>query len=245
MQGLYYNNSINDLYIKIENIEIHNYTLETINNINYCKIYKFNIEENLFIQSKIYEIELYNNSKMIKSEIKFFIESNIISPKNTYLIINNDQSTIFSVKAGEEFDIILKGKDLYNNEIDYYDLVNKIKFNLKNESKIIEENEYSKKIRINDKNDEQNIIISLNIKYVSQYSIEIFINDLNFTIYHGIAILKIIPGDCSINYSNYKIIPIDNRINLEYYLGETIKIEIYCKENLDNKIEKKVMNYLQ
>ena len=148
MQGLYYNNSINDLYIKIENIEIHNYTLETINNINYCKIYKFNIEQNLFIQSKIYEIELYNNSKMIKSEIKFFIESNIISPKNTCLTINNDQSTIFSVKAGEEFDIILKGKDLYNNEIDYYDLVNKIKFNLKNESKIIEENEYSKKIRI-------------------------------------------------------------------------------------------------
>ena len=94
MQGLYYNNSINDLYIKIENIEIHNYTLETINNINYCKIYKFNIEENLFIQSKIYEIELYNNSQMIKKEIKFFIESNIISPKNTYLTINNDQSTI-------------------------------------------------------------------------------------------------------------------------------------------------------
>jgi hypothetical protein len=61
--GLCYNNSINDLYIKIENIEIHNYTLETINNINYCKIYKFNIEENLFIQSKIYEIELYNNFK--------------------------------------------------------------------------------------------------------------------------------------------------------------------------------------
>ena len=175
LQSLCYNNSINDLYIKIENIEIHNNTLETINNINYCKIYKFNIEENLFIQSKIYEIELYNNSKMIKSEIKFFIESNIISPKNTYLIINNDQSTIFSVKAGEEFDIILKRKDLYNNEIDYYDLVNKIKFNLKNESKIIEENEYSKKIRINDKNDEQNIIISLNIKYVSQYSIKIFI----------------------------------------------------------------------
>ena len=118
-----------------------------------------------------------------------------------------------SVKAGEEFDIILKGKDLYNNEIDYYDLVNKIEFNLKNETKIIKENEYSKKIRINDKNDEQNIIISLNIKHVSQYSIEIFINDLNFINYHGIEILKIIPGDCSINYPNYKIIPIDNRIN--------------------------------
>ena len=41
---------------------------------------------------------------MIKSEIKFFIESNIISPKNTYLTINNDQSTIFSIKAGEEFE---------------------------------------------------------------------------------------------------------------------------------------------
>ena len=239
INGLCYNNSINNLYIKIGNIEIKNYTLENINNINHCKIYKFNIEENLFTVSKIYEIELYNNSNLIKNEIKFLIESNIISPKNTYLTINNDQSTTFSVKAGEEFDIILKGKDLYNNEIDYYDLVNKIEFNLKNETKIINESEYTKKIRVNDNNNEQNIIISLNIKYVSQYSIEIFINNINFTNYHGIELLKIIPGDCSINYPNYKIIPIDNRINLEYYLGETIKIEIYCKDNLGNQIEKK------
>ena len=226
----------NNYSMKITDNSLINYLCNKTEKVKFnetCNIYKISCDEKVVIKKGLLQLYILEQLNQIGSK-EVYIDNNIIYPKSSTLKVVGQGTQTASIKAGEEIELILTGNDEYGNDIDFYDLANKINFNILIGDEIIDENTYYKKIKANSENTQLSIILI--IYKASTYNINIKINEFDFTGYDGVEKIIVTAGDCSINYPSYNILKKDNRTNYEYYLGETINVEIHCKDYLGNDI---------
>ena len=214
----------NKYYTKIkEKVKIDGYTQ--------CEyIYKVEFSaDQISEHSGYFNLLVEDKNKKIKGESKLYIEPNEISPKESSFSGNN------KVQAGQTLYLGFSGTDSKGNKINYYDLLKEFDIelfdssnNIVNKTKEI----YKYNIRVN--NDNTSFNISLKIDKKDSYTIKAYKKGIAMDLPSKFRI-NVEYGQCSMLWPNLDILPIDQR--RQYYIGETITIQIQCKDLLNNTVE--------
>ena len=229
----YYGNFNNLTKIQVnlkakENLNTILFDYRKVDGYSQCEyIYRVEFKETSDIAGN-FELTVEDNN--IKANSKLYIAPKDIDQDQSYFSGNN------TFKAGESFYLKFSGTDSKGNSINYYDLIKEFDIQLIDSSKqIVDKNNgnYTYNIRVNKDNTAFNISLKINNK--DTYTIEALHKGeiLNLTRTFKIIIEY---GQCSMKDPEPKILPIDNR-NV-YFIGETITIEIMCKDVLGNIVEK-------
>ena len=159
-------------------------------------------------------------------EVKIYISpKDIVASKSS--LTGDPQIT-----AGQIANVIFTGRDEFDNAINYFDLfknfdIKLVDQDLKDVKKDSGIYTYTKKVQ----SDNSKINIDIKINNFGVYYVKALINGKELEISHKITVTY---GSCSTFDANPKILPIDNR-NV-FYAGETIVIQIDCKDNLGNVV---------
>ena len=203
---------------------------EDVPDIPNCqKIYRFKSED-IIEASGLYYINIQDEDKNPITNENFQVQMYISPDKFESSTLTGTNS----VYAGETFSLIFSTRDHYNNEPNYYDIIEH--FNIKlihDETNIeIKEDSIKKIIQVVDKK----IKITLTVTESGKYLPKLYYKDEE--LYLKAQILTIKHRDCSFNNPKLDITKIDNR-NKTFFSGEEIEINIYCTDIYGNLIENK------
>ena len=227
-------NLINDMEISLQIDDDTQYNTkikekEKISGYSKCEyIYRVEFQDVSKLAGK-FKITAEDKTTKISAESKLYI-----APKE----IDKNKSSFSGynkVQAGQSLYIGFSGTDSEGNSINYYDLIKEFDIqlidssnNIVNKSKEI----YEYNIRVNKDNTAFNISIKIDIKDIfiikALYKGEVMSLKNTFKI-------NVEFGQCSMFGANLEILPIDQRH--QYYIGETIVIQIQCKDLLNNTVE--------
>ena len=195
-------------------------------------IYKFVADSEITIAG-LYDIEITDNLHKITSQtfqVQMYISPGEIMKGNIKL---SEQKNIY---AGETFYLTFTTKDEYENEPNYYDIVEhfEIKLFYYGTNDIIQEDsiKYQKiQVSLNKK-----IEITMTVIESGRYEIKVYYNGKKLTL-TGDNTLTINHRECSFNEPKLSITEIDHR-NDVFYSGEDVEINIYCSDIYGNLITK-------
>ena len=208
----------------------YNYT-EELTGITECqKIYRFTSKETI-TTSGLYHIEIKDEEKHKITNDNFQVQIYISPGKFESSSLTGD-NTIY---AGETFSLVFTTKDSYNNEPNYYDIIENFDIKLiynGTDTEINENSIINKKIEvINGK-----IKITLTVIESGKYTPRVFYQDQEIKLRANT--ITILHKECSFNNPYLNITKIDKR-NETFYSGEEIEINIYCTDIYGNLIENK------
>ena len=195
-------------------------------------IYKFVADSEITIAG-LYDIEITDNLHKITSQtfqVQMYVSPGEIMKGNIKL---SEQKNIY---AGETFYLTFTTKDEYENEPNYYDIVEhfEIKLFYYGTNDIIQEDsiKYQKiQVSLNKK-----IEITMTVIESGRYEIKVYYNGKKLTL-TGDNTLTINHRECSFNEPKLSITEIDHR-NDVFYSGEDVEINIYCSDIYGNLITK-------
>ena len=218
------NLSIIEATTKIDNLEVNaNVTSreKLIDNSKCEYIYVVNFGK---IVEKAGDLNIKTKDKYNTQNFKIYISAKeIVADKSSF---DGDNQ----ITAGQIAHISFTSKDEFYNNINYFDLFKKFDIKLIDKDKVdVEKNSrhYTYTIKVEPDNSKINIDIKIND--YGLYYVKALINDKVLDISHKINVNY---GDCSTFGADPKVLPIDNRDT--YYSGETIVIQIDCKDGLGN-----------
>ena len=140
------------------------------------------------------------------------------------------------ITAGQTAHLTFNGTDMYNNKINYFDLLQHFDIMLlySNES-IVEEidDNYIYNIKVSPDNDK--FIIDLKINIFDTFTIIALKDNKIMDLAQNFSLI-VDYGNCSLYGADPEIIPIDNR--REFYPGEKLTVRIQCRDNLGNPVTK-------
>lgn len=142
--------------------------------------------------------------------------------KSSLQIVGQPQVQVGEMKAGEEVEMRLAGKDLNNNSIDFYDLASHFKLQVLNNDK------YTYSVEPN--GDE--LKIKLQIDKIGEYDLELTIKDKKFSVRQGLKKVIVNAGECTNDIPSITI------PQTSFYPGEKASINIKCTDKLGNEIVK-------
>ena len=191
-------------------------------------IYKVEFEKNS-TKSGNFNLLVEDKNKMLKEASKLYISPNEIAQENSAFFGNN------KVQAGQTLYIGFSGTDSKENSINYYDLLKEFDIELFDSSdNIVKKTKeiYEYNIRVN--NDNKSLNISLKIDIKGSFKIKPYYKGIVMNLPSTFKI-NVEYGQCSMFWPNLDILPIDQR--RQYYIGETITVQIQCKDLLNNTVE--------
>ena len=194
-------------------------------------IYRIEFKE---ISKKAGNFKINVKDQQIEGSTKLYIAPKTIDEGKSSFQGND------TFNAGQNYYLSFSGTDSEGNNINYYDLINEFDILLinisdtENPDSVVENKTeiYDYNIRVNDNNTGLNI--SLKIIPTYTYELRAVHNGLLMELNNNFRI-KVKYGQCSMNKPDPIILPIDER-NV-FYIGETITVEIKCKDLLGNIVE--------
>ena len=200
---------------------------EKINGYSQCEyIYKVELPKTSKVAGN-FEVTVGEN--IIMSNTKIYIGPKDIDEQKSFFAGNNN------VKAGQSFYLSFSGTDPEGNDINYYDLLKDFDIQLIDSSNKVVDKEkgyYIYNIRVNKANTAFNI--SLKIDDKDTYTIEALHKGKVMNL-KNVFRINVAYGQCSIKEADPRIIEKDRR-NMSF-IGETVTVEIYCKDILGNIVE--------
>ena len=136
------------------------------------------------------------------------------------------------ITAGQVAHLSFTSKDEFDNTINYFDLFKKFDIILidSNETEVDKDSgnyTYTKKVE----SDNSKINIDIKINNYGTFYVKALVDNNELEISHKISVSY---GICSLKDADPQNLPIDNRY--EYYPGETITIQIDCKDSYGNNV---------
>jgi hypothetical protein len=201
---------------------------EKVKGYSQCEyIYRVEFEQTSKISGN-FDVEAIDNELKGKSKL-------YIAPKG----IDEEKSSFSgntTVQAGQNFYVIFSGTDSEGNKINYYDLIREFDIQLNDSSyNLVDKGgeNFTYNIRVNKDNTAFNILMK--IKNRDTYTLEALYKGKKMNLKDSFKI-NVLFGQCSTTDANPTILKIDQRN--ETYIGETVTVEILCKDILGNAVEK-------
>ena len=186
-------------------------------------------------------------------ETLYFVDFGKSSTKSGYLevIVNEEKFTLYispeeidpnkskfigddDLLAGENGHLEFIGTDVNQNSINYFDLFDQFSIKLINsKGEEVAQNEQNYICKISPASDNSKLDIDIKINLFDEFEVKAVINGKEITL-QSVFKIKVRYGDCSTNDADPQFLPIDHRT--EFYSGETLIIQIYCKDTLGNNV---------
>ena len=195
-------------------------------------IYNFTTES-IIKKSGTYNIEIIEGSNRITSDnfqVQIYIAPGEFYSKNSLL---SGKSNIY---AGETFTLIFTTKDFYENQPNYYDIVEHFEiklWNIESEEKINDDSIKYQKIKVSEDNDY--IEITMIVTESNIYNVKAYYNDKEIEL-KSIFKITINHRECSFYNPTLNLTKIDYKDNI-FYSGEEVEINIYCSDQYGNLIK--------
>ena len=205
--------------------EVGNKELDDVPGCEY--IYILN-SSTIIEKSGLFNIDISDDSNKITND-NFEVQMYIAPGEFDFSKLDGD-SEIF---AGESFDLYFTTIDSYNNQPNYYDIVEHFEIKLFNS----DTNQFAKEgsikyqqIKVSKDNDR--IEITMTVIESGNFLVIPVYNNSNLTSYS----IRIKHRECSFNEPKLNITEIDKR-NDTFYSGEEVEINIYCSDIYGNLIK--------
>ena len=221
-----------------ESFSVHQFKINSyvkLDDVPTCEyIYKLETDDQI-TRAKLYDIKIKDGDKDITSntfEVQMYIAPGEFT--TTSLYFNDYNSNIY---AGETFHLIFTTRDKYDNQPNYYDILEHFEIKLINtetEENIKESSIKYKKIKVAET--KQYIEITMIVIESAEYNVKVFYNNTELEL-NSILKLNVMHKDCSFYNPILNISKIDER-NYTFYSGEEVEINIYCSDQFGNLIKK-------
>ena len=179
-----------------------------------------------------YTITTYTNTTSVQTVSTLYIYPNELSQAHSTLqAVGSEITSTISIKADIPLEIKLTGTDEYSNTIDFFNLAERFSFTI---SPGIASSNYTTGITPSETS--SSLLLTLTVKEIGTYRLELYIDGAPFTCAHGLNTVIVGPGNCSALNPSYMITP---RGDDAVYPGESVEVEIRCRDKIGNAINTK------